>query len=211
MEEIWKDVVGFEGEYLVSSMGNIRSFKKYGKNGGLITPQIDKFGYPVAKLWRNGKPVFKKVHRIVAMAFIPNPENKPVIDHINTIRTDNRVENLRWCTVEENVNNPISKMKLSKTMTGRKASEETRRKLSLIRRGEGNSMYGKNHTEETKMKMSVPIVQYTKDGEFVAEYYGAKDASVKTGIHRQNIADALKGRRKCAGGFIWKYKKVEND
>ena len=61
------------------------------------------------------------------------------------------------------------------------------------------------------MKMSVPIVQYTKDGEFVAEYYGAKDASVKTGIHRQNIADALKGRRKYAGGFVWEYKKVEND
>lgn len=211
MEEIWKDVVGFEGEYLVSNMGNIRSFKKYGKRGGYITPQLNKYGYPVAKLWRNGKPIFKCVHKIVAMAFIPKPENKPVIDHINTIRTDNRVENLRWCTVSENVNNPITKRKMSLAAIGRKASDETRRKLSSMRKGEGNSMYGKNHTEEAKMKMSVPIVQYTKNDEFVAEYYGAKDASVKTGIHRQNIADALKGRRKYAGGFIWKYKKVEND
>ena len=85
-------------------------------------------------------------------------------------------------------------------------NELQRLKRSLSSRGELNAMFGKNHTEETKRKMSKPILQYNLNGDFVAEYYGAEHAHEITGIHRQTIVSVLKGRGKTAGGFVWKYK-----
>ena len=177
----------------------------------MLTPRVDAFGYPTIKLYKNGKKKWYKIHRIVALAFIPNPENKQCIDHINTNKKDNRVENLRWCTVKENVNNPLSKQHQRESAIGRKHSEESKTKMSLKRRGKDNIMYGKNHTRETKIKMSIPIVQYSINGEYIREFIGATEAFEITGIHRQNISDALKGRRKQAGGFLWKYKKIDQD
>lgn len=85
-------------------------------------------------------------------------------------------------------------------------NELQRLKRSLSSRGELNAMFGKHHTEETKRKMSKPIMQYNLNGDFVAEYYGAEHAHEITGIHRQTIVSVLKGRGKTAGGFLWKYK-----
>lgn len=75
---------------------------------GRILKESPHFGYAHVTLCKNGAQKQWRVHRLVAMAFIPNPENKPFIDHINTVRNDNRVENLRWVTRIENRNNPIS-------------------------------------------------------------------------------------------------------
>lgn len=108
MEEIWKDVEGYEGEYKVSNLGRIKSFKmKFGKQPTetIMQPQPEHTGYMRVCLVKNKKPKCVPVHRIVAETFIPNPENKPVIDHINGNRTDNRVENLRWVTHSENSQN----------------------------------------------------------------------------------------------------------
>ena len=105
--EEWKPVIGYEGIYEVSDCGNVRSLN-YNKSGKVkLLKQITaKDGYLVVCLHKNGKQKEGKVHRLVATAFIPNPDNKPCIDHISTIRNDNRVENLRWATSMENSNNP---------------------------------------------------------------------------------------------------------
>lgn len=204
--EVWRDVVSYEGIYQVSNLGRIKSNHVHGKQGGLRTPRKDKDGYLVLFLYKAGKKAVKKVHRLVAIAFISNPNDKPCIDHVNTIKTDNRVNNLRWCTINENAENPLSRAHLSKARTGTKASAETKAKFSEQRKGELNSMYGKNHTEEAKMKMSIPILQLDLDGNIVNEFYGATDAFAKTGIYRQTIVGVLKGRGKTAGGYKWKYK-----
>lgn len=108
MEE-WKDY----HRYTVSSMGRVRSL--YGKGDKMLRPYVDKDGYECLKLHNVSGSDTKKtrisVARMVALAFIPNPENKPTIDHINRIKTDNRVENLRWATtLEQNNNRHYKKM-----------------------------------------------------------------------------------------------------
>lgn len=103
--EIWKDVKGYEGLYQISNMGRVKSFKH--ANPKLLT-SVNKQGYHSVTLVRsNGVKEPLRVHRIIMTAFIPNPENKPFINHINTIRNDNRLENLEWCTHTENMKHAV--------------------------------------------------------------------------------------------------------
>ena len=114
--EIWKPVVGYEGLYEVSNLGKVKAIKWHrGEEEKEMKPYTTYKGYLRLRLCKNGKGKQFQIHRLVAEAFIPNPENKPYIDHINTDRTDNRVENLRWVTNKENCNNPISKQNYSKS------------------------------------------------------------------------------------------------
>lgn len=118
-EEIWVDICGYEGLYQVSNQGRVRSLDREVKRKGnsICTSKgkikkntIGKKGYLYTYLTdKNGNTKGIFTHRLVAQAFIPNPGNKPEIDHINGIRNDNRVENLRWVTKEENMNNPLTK------------------------------------------------------------------------------------------------------
>lgn len=115
LSTVWRPVVGYEGLYEVSNTGLVRSILPKWKRcaGRVFKPHYDKDGYDTVTLCKrlNGVSHTKtlKVHRLVAMAFIENPDNKPVIDHINGIKNDNRVANLRWCTQSENESNPITK------------------------------------------------------------------------------------------------------
>lgn len=121
--EEWRDVVGFEGKYLISNQGRVISLRRktYAGSGNykylsprLMTPSIMYNGYYGVMLCN----VSKKdginhrrqhyIHRLIAEAFIPNPQNKPLIDHIDTNRTNNSISNLRWCTQTENMNNPTT-------------------------------------------------------------------------------------------------------
>lgn len=111
MEEIWKEVEEFNGAYLISNKGRLKSVKRGIKWNGTIRHQEDKImsqvinksGYIEYQITYNGKHYSRKAHRLVAEAFIPNPAKKPQVNHINGVKTDNFVENLEWCTNRENV------------------------------------------------------------------------------------------------------------
>lgn len=122
MEEIWRDIEGYEGLYQVSNLGRVKSFDReyeawHSRGKKIVTHHIkgkitkgsltDK-GYYKVSLTKEGVSISFFVHRLVAEAWIPNQKNKPFVDHINTIRTDNRVENLRWCNSKENANNELT-------------------------------------------------------------------------------------------------------
>ena len=103
MEE-WKEIADFEGLYLISSFGRVKSII----NNKILTPCIVRANGLVVGLMRNGKVEKMQVTRLVAAAFIPNPENKPCVDHIDGVRFHNFVENLRWCSINENNNFDIA-------------------------------------------------------------------------------------------------------
>ena len=101
MEEIWKDIPGYEGIYQASNLGRIKSNKK------ILKPTIDRTGYVNARLFKNGELKVIRLHRVIAITFIENENNKPVINHIDGNKQNNRVDNLEWCTQKENVRHAI--------------------------------------------------------------------------------------------------------
>ena len=111
-DEIWKPISGYEGVYEVSNLGRVRSCdrivvcndgRKYKRKGKVLRQSYDANKYYKVALCKNGKQKNFSVHRLVAQAFIPNPENKLTVNHKNGDKLDNRVENLEWATREENM------------------------------------------------------------------------------------------------------------
>lgn len=197
MEEIWVDIKGYEGLYQVSNQGRVKSLD-YNNTGEVKTLKLNKTGNGYLQVNLKGKILL--VHRLVAESFIPNPDNKPCVDHINTIRDDNRVENLRWVTPKENMNNELTKDKF---------------------KGENNHFYGKRHTEETKDKMrkpksdshrrhlsearSIKIVQLDKDMRLINTFNSSKEASEILGFDQGHINKCCNGKRKTHKGYKWMY------
>lgn len=190
MIEIWKDIKGYEGLYQVSNLGRVRSldrticftYKGYKKQmrikSKIRVPVINRTGYYMISLCKNNIHDCKLISRLVAETFIPNPENKPQVDHINTIRTDNRAENLRWCTQQENTDNPISKNKHKAYYT---------------------EHIGKKHHCAKK------CIQLTTKGEIVKIWESIVDAYLETGIDRHHISACCNNKRKSAGGYNWEF------
>lgn len=185
MEEVWKPVAGYGGLYEVSNLGRVKSLPKvtesvvpYRYNSMRILKQSpDKKGYMMVWLYNGRKRSTMKVHRLVANAFLENPERKPQIDHINAIKDDNRVCNLRWCTEKENSNNPITAKR------------------------NGEAHFGVNGG------CNKEVLQYTLSGEFVKKWDCINDAERELGVSHAHIIGCCKGYKykKSAGGFIWKY------
>lgn len=139
-------------------------------NNGYLTIRID--------------GVLKRVHRLVAEAFIPNPQNKPCIDHVDTNRQRNVIENLRWCTFEENSNNTLTKKHLSENSAHNKP---------------WLGKFGAEHNS------SIQIVQLTLDGKFIKKWSCGADVLRELGINKSSITQCCQGKRKSAGGYRWMY------
>lgn len=134
MEEEWRDIEEFKGLYQVSNFGRVKSLERYSIQGHLIDEKIIKpypnnSGYLDVSLYIDGKRYHRKIHRLVAEAFIPNPEHLNEVDHIDTDKNNNIVTNLRWVTHSENHLNPLTVQLKSKNLKGIKWPEERCEKL----------------------------------------------------------------------------------
>lgn len=138
-KRIWRDIEGFEGLYQVSNTGQIRSLR-FGKTK-ILKVMADNRGYKSLSLYKNGKGKTYRVHRLVAQAFIPNPNNLPEVNHKDENKANNHVSNLEWISHKDNVNYGTRNKRTGESLKGKMA-------------GENNPMYGKHHTEEAKNKMS---------------------------------------------------------
>lgn len=108
MKEVWKDIEDYEGLYKISNLGRVSTTKRKGTNQDVISQHDDTHGYLQVQLFKDGVGKRFKVHRLLASAFIPNPENKPTVDHIDRNRRNNNLENLRWATYNEQRSNQSS-------------------------------------------------------------------------------------------------------
>lgn len=184
MEEIWKDVKGYEGLYKVSNYGRIKSLIRIKNNYDINTTllvkvtlpekirklQLTKDGYYRVGLTKNNKQIYFQVHRLVAEAFIPNPDNLPQINHKDENKTNNRVDNLEWCTPKYNAN------------------------------------YGTRNERQSK-KLYKPV----RCIETGAIYESLMSASEATGVSIGNLSSVCNNRvgYKTTGGYHWEYIKPE--
>ena len=108
MSEEWKEIAGTNGNYFVSNLGNVKS--EYWKKGKILTPSADKNGYLFVGIRKNGIKRAYTIHRLVAEAFIPNPQKHTVVNHIDENKKNNKVTNLEWCTQKHNVLHSINRL-----------------------------------------------------------------------------------------------------
>ena len=185
--EIWKDVVGYEGLYQVSDLGQVKSLRRdIMRTNGKTKPINERImkpskraGYYLVVLSKFGQHSFY-VHRLVSIMFIENRYNKPFVNHKNGVKTDNNVSNLEWVTPAENMKHAFDTglMKRPKAWLGKK---------------------GKNNPS------SKPVCQYSLDGIYIKTFDSAREALFATGI-KSHISCVCLGKRNQAGGFIWKFK-----
>ena len=171
--EVWKDIKGYEGLYQVSNLGRIKSIRR----NIIMKVRKDKYGYYQLGLTKNKEQKTFKAHRLVAETFIPNHNNLPEINHKDEDKTNNRVENLEWCTSQEN---HIHAYKV------------------LHRKGPNTGRTG------AKNWCSKPVAQL-KDGIVIAVFCSATEAGKKTGSSGTKIGLVCNGKRKITNGFEWKW------
>lgn len=180
-EEIWSDIKGYEGKYWISNYGRIKSKNRLLK----LTNGMD--GYLKISLCLNGINRTFRIHRIVAITFIPNRKSNPSIDHINGDKHDNRVQNLRWCTAKENSNNPNTKYN-NTGFLGHTHSDYVRCRISESQKGISN-----NNTKLNSEKV-LEIRYLHKIG------LSQRKIAKKYGVSHTNIGSIIRNK-------TWKYEK----
>lgn len=182
MNEIWKDIKGFEGLYQVSNYGRVKSLARrvpHIKRTRLLSERILKHqlredGYLQLNLSTKGKVIKPLIHRLVAEAFIPNPNNLPQVNHKDENKTNNNVDNLEWCTQQY------------------------------------NSTYGTviERLQVGNMKNRKPVLQYSLNGEFITEYESIKAVAIAVNGSGSNIRNCCTGKKKTAYGYVFKFKEA---
>lgn len=172
----WVQIPNFDGLYEINNLSQVRNSK-----GQILKQQVkkDKYTcYKVVSLWKDGRYYKKGVHRLMAEAFIPNPNNYPVVNHKDEDGTNNLLSNLEWCSKSYNASYGSSPKKISKAHKG-------------------------NVSEKR-----IPVLQI-KDGKVINKYPCASIAQQETGISESNIRVVCRGKRRFAGGFNWKYARMD--
>lgn len=170
MIEVWKDIKGYENSYQVSNLGRIKSLgNKSNHKKEIILKQANVMKYQCVSLRKNNKAKMFKVHRLVAQAFIPNPENKKQVNHISGIKTDNRVCNLEWCTSSENLKHAFKKG------------------LKKQKKGKENS----------RSKPIIAIDKNNK--KVILEFGSLREAERKLNLPHSNIIQSIKRNGTCGG------------
>lgn len=194
MRETWKDVPGYEGLYQVSNLGRVKSLRRKINSGlkysgyktipdTILKPSKDKDGYNHVVLWVHNKPTTRRVCRLVATTYIPNPNNYPFVNHKDENKTNDFVwvnddgsideskSNLEWCTAKYNSNYGTA----------------IERRASKRRNG----------------VLSKPVLQFNLDGTFVKEWESGAETR-RAGFH--HVSKCCNGKCKTSGGYIWKWK-----
>lgn len=182
-KETWKNIPLYEGHYMASTYGNIKSMGKGNNTNArvsILKQCTYKSGYKYVELCHNG--VYKKilVHRLIALTFLKKKKGKKIVNHKNGNKADNRMDNLEWVNASENVKHAYS-LGLSqptRPMTGR---------LGINNPG------------------SKRVLQFDMNGSIINKYHGTCEASRQTGIRQGNIWSVIVGKRKSAGNFKWAY------
>ena len=188
--EVWKDIPGWEGYYQISNLGRAKSCKRttIPKHGRVhyveerirrVSPSGPTRAYLGFGSLREGKQGRIYIHKAVALAFIPNPEGKPCLDHINANTYDNRVENLRWVTQSENMRNPI-----------------TAKRIGQAKSGENCFFYGKRLRAK-------PVVCIHQDG--TRERFDSISDASKAGYCERSIYCCIKGEYSHHKGCKWEF------
>lgn len=191
MKEVWKDIPEFE-DYQVSNLGNVRSKDKetIQWNGhqntkmfrkGRILKQHKLRGYFAVGMWKDGKMYNKQIHRLVAIAFLPNPNNYPIINHIDGNKENNNISNLEWCSYSHNVNEAY-RLGL---MTISNKHKDCARKLGLSS--------GKR------------VMQIDLTGNIINIFNSGRKASLELGISQSGISLCCNGKTETYRGYKWKY------
>ena len=171
--ETWKSIKGYEGLYEINILGVVKSLKR----NIIKKPLLDR-GYLKYYLYNGSKYRYEYAHRLIAIAFIPNPNDYPVINHKNGDRSDNRIDNIEWCTQSWNIEHGYK-------ILGRKC-------YLLGKKG-------------IKSIFSVKVSQYSLNGVYLKTWDCIADAERELNMPRGKIGMCCVGSRKTTGGFTWKY------
>ena len=165
IKEQWRPIPGFE-EYQVSDQGKVKN-----KFGHILSPNINNKGYYLVTLSNGYIKKTCSVHRLVAMAWIPNPLNLPQVNHINEVKTDNRVENLEWVSCKQNINHGTGHDRAFKSFI-------------------------KNHPDFIKRK---PCALVNDDGEIIEQYSDMTEAAKMNNMVRNSVRLSIKNHQKISG------------
>ncbi len=178
MEEIWRNIKGFEGLYQVSNFGRIKSLNyRHTKKERIMKLSVNNCGYLYVNFHIEGKNRVYMVHRLVAETFIPNPKGYKQVNHINEDKTDNRVENLEWCTAKYNVN------------YGNCIKKRSSKRVGIL-----------------NTKISKQVLQFDINGNFIREWPSTREIERTLGYNHNNICSCCNGKINQAYRYVWKYK-----